>query len=114
MDRISGGQARRAMLARAFATEPQVFLLDEPTADLYPAAAFAVMDLLRSTAHGGRTVVVALHGVELAVRYADRVVVLQAGRIVADRPSREALPAAASAFELPYGLDQEPRLLPPP
>ncbi len=38
VDRISGGEARRAMLARTFATEPDVFLLDEPTADLDPAA----------------------------------------------------------------------------
>jgi iron complex transport system ATP-binding protein len=113
VDRISGGQARRAMLARIFATEPEVFLLDEPTADLDPAAAFEVMALLRSTAHRGRTVVVVLHALDLALRYADRVVVLREGRVVADLPAREALPAAAAAFGLPYGQDREPRLLPP-
>ena len=50
IDRISGGEARRAMLARAFATEPDVFLLDEPTADLDPAAAHAILRMLREAA----------------------------------------------------------------
>jgi len=113
IDRISGGEARRAMLARAFATEPEVFLLDEPTADLDPAAAHAILRLLRATADAGRTVVVVLHAVELAIAYAHRVVVVQAGRIGADLPADQALPAAASAFGLRVGVDLSPRLLPP-
>ncbi len=123
VDRISGGQARRAMLARAFATEPEVFLLDEPTADLDPAAAHEVMALLRDTAHGasgdtaqgapGRSVLVVMHALDLAMRYADRMVVLRQGRIVADAAPAEALPHAAAAFGLPFGSDSAPRLLPP-
>jgi iron complex transport system ATP-binding protein len=113
VDRISGGEARRAMLARAFATEPDVFLLDEPTADLDPAASHAIMRLLRATADAGRTVVVVLHGLDLALRYAHRVVVLAAGRVTADLPAHEALPDAAAAFGLTFGPDPEPRLLPP-
>ena len=113
VDRISGGEARRAMLARAFATEPEVFLLDEPTADLDPAAAHAIMSLLRRTADAGRTVLVVLHALDLALRYAHRVLVLQAGRVAADLPASDALPAAAAAFGLPFGVDAEPRLLPP-
>ena len=113
VDRISGGEARRAMLARAFATEPDVFLLDEPTADLDPAASHAIMRLLRATADAGRTVVVVLHALDLALRYAHRVVVLAGGRVTADRPAADALPAAAAAFGLPFGPDPEPRLLPP-
>jgi iron complex transport system ATP-binding protein len=113
VDRISGGEARRAMLARAFATEPDVFLLDEPTADLDPAASHAIMRLLRTTADAGRTVVVVLHAIDLALRYAHRIVVLQQGRILADLPPDQALPAAAAAFDLPIGLDPSPRLQPP-
>ncbi len=113
VDRISGGEARRAMLARAFATEPEMLLLDEPTADLDPAASHAIMRLLRSTADGGRTVVVVLHALDLALRYAHRVVVLADGRITADLPADQALPAAAAAFGLPFGTDPVPRLLPP-
>jgi iron complex transport system ATP-binding protein len=113
VDRISGGEARRAMLARAFATDPEVFLLDEPTADLDPAAAHAIMRLLRATADGGRAVVVVLHALDLALRYANRVVVLADGRVTADLPADRALPAAAAAFGLPFGADPTPRLLPP-
>ena len=113
VDRISGGEARRAMLARAFATEPDVFLLDEPTADLDPAAAHDIMRLLRDTAGTGRAVVAVLHAIDLAIRYAHRVVVLQGGRIVADLPAEHALPAAAAAFGLGYGSDPTPRLLMP-
>jgi len=113
IDRISGGEARRAMLARVFATEPEVFLLDEPTADLDPAASHAIMRLLRGTADAGRTVIVVLHAIDLALRYAHRVVVLADGRVGADLPAGEALPAAAQAFGLPIGVDPTPRLLPP-
>jgi iron complex transport system ATP-binding protein len=115
VDRISGGEARRAMLARTFATEPEVFLLDEPTADLDPAAAHQIMALLRDTAHGTspRSVVVVMHALDLALRYADRMLVLREGRIVADAPPLDALPDAAAAFGLPFGSDRAPRLLPP-
>jgi iron complex transport system ATP-binding protein len=113
IDRISGGEARRAMLARTFATEPEALLLDEPTADLDPASSHAIMRLLRDTAVAGRTVVVVLHAFDLAQRYAHRVVVLAAGRITADLPASEALPAAAAAFGLPFGSDPTQRLLPP-
>ena len=95
------------MLARAFATEPDVFLLDEPTADLDPAASHAIMRLLRRTADAGRTVVVVLHALDLGLRYAHRVVVLAGGRVTADLPAHEALPAAAAAFGLPFGPDPD-------
>ena len=113
VDRMSGGQARRAMLARAFATEPEMFLLDEPTADLDPAASHEIMALLRDAAQAGRTVVVVLHALDLALRYAGRMLVLADGRIVADGVPDAVLPAAAAAFGLPYGRDGTQRLLPP-
>ena len=112
VDRISGGEARRAMLARTFATEPEVFLLDEPTADLDPAASHEIMCLLRMTADAGRMVVIVLHALDLALRYADRVVVMADGRVTADLPAEQALPAAAAAFGLPFGTDPAARLLP--
>jgi iron complex transport system ATP-binding protein len=113
VDRISGGEARRAMLARAFATEPDLFLLDEPTADLDPAAAHGVMQLLRDTAEAGRAVVVVQHAIDLAIRFAHRVLIVQSGRITADLPARDALPSAAAAFGMRFGLDPDPRLLTP-
>jgi iron complex transport system ATP-binding protein len=113
VDRLSGGEARRAMLARVFATDPEIFLLDEPTADLDPRAAHEIAALLAETAHGGRIVVAVLHALDLALHHADRMVVMQDGRITADDAPLAALPAAAAAFGLPWGTDPAPRLLPP-
>jgi iron complex transport system ATP-binding protein len=113
IDRISGGQARRAMLARVLAAEPEILLLDEPTADLDPAAAHEIMALLARLAREGRCVIVVLHALDLAQHHADRLVVLAAGRIAADAAPAQALPAAAAAFGLPWGSDPSPRLLPP-
>lgn len=110
VDRISGGEARRAMLARVFATEPEMFLLDEPTADLDPAASHAILRLLRETAEAGAAVVVVLHAVELAAEYAHRIVLVDRGRIVADRPAAGVLEAAAALFGMRAGIG--PRLLP--
>ncbi|MBV9252032.1 MAG: ABC transporter ATP-binding protein [Acetobacteraceae bacterium] len=113
VDRISGGEARRAMLARVFATEPEVLLLDEPTADLDPAAAHEVMRLLRLAADEGSAVVVVQHATDLAIRYAHRIVVMADGHIRAQLPAAEALPSLAAAFGLTHGLDPVPHLLPP-
>lgn len=113
IDRVSGGEARRAMLARALATEAQTLLLDEPTADLDPRAGHQVMRLLRDVAQAGAAVVAVLHDIDLAIRYADRIVVVRNGQIDADLPAAQALPAVAAAFGLPFGTDPTPRLLPP-
>jgi iron complex transport system ATP-binding protein len=113
VDRVSGGQARRAMLARALATEPDALLLDEPTSDLDPRAAHEIMALLAAQARAGRAVVAVLHQPDLALRHAGRMVVLREGRVAADASPRDALPSAAAAFGLPWGTDPAPRLLPP-
>jgi iron complex transport system ATP-binding protein len=84
IDRLSGGEARRAMIARVLATVPDVMLLDEPCADLDPAQGFAVMRLLRDEAAKGRAVIVVLHDLALAARYAGRMALLESGRLVAD------------------------------
>ena len=76
------------MLARVFATEPEMFLLDEPTADLDPAASHAILRLLRVTAEAGAAVVVVLHAVELAAEYAHRIMLVDHGRICHRRASR--------------------------
>ena len=113
IDRISGGQARRAMLARVVATGARILLLDEPTADLDPDAAHAIMALLAGLARAGAAVVVVLHALELVRDYADRAVLIRGGRMCADVPAREIIPHAAEAFGLPWGIDPHPRLLRP-
>jgi iron complex transport system ATP-binding protein len=86
--------------------------LDEPTADLDPAASHAILRLLRTTAEAGAAVVVVLHAVELAAEYAHRVVLVDGGRIVADRPAVRVLAEAAALFGMRAGTG--PRLLPSP
>jgi iron complex transport system ATP-binding protein len=84
-------------LARALATEAPVLLADEPTASLDPRHQLVVMELLRSAAHEGNTVLAVVHDLLLAARFADRVVVMDRGRLVADAPPAEALAATRVA-----------------
>ena len=112
IDQVSGGQARRAMLARALATRPQALLLDEPVADLDPAASHEVMALLARFAAAGGTVVAVLHALDLASAYASRICVLRDGRIAADAAPAAALPIAAAAFGMCYDPAARPLLTP--
>jgi tungstate transport system ATP-binding protein len=80
--RLSGGEQQRLALARALAREPQVLLLDEPTASLDPAATKAVEDVIRTVAGRGIKVVFSTHDLAEARRLAGDVVLLNRGRIV--------------------------------
>jgi iron complex transport system ATP-binding protein len=110
LSRLSGGEARRALLARALATGAELLLLDEPTAALDPAQAFAVLGLLRAEADGGRAVLAAVHAPEVAAGFADRLLVLDRGRLVADGPPPSVLAAAAVAYGVRLGTG--PAMLP--
>ncbi|MCS6922281.1 MAG: ABC transporter ATP-binding protein [Elioraea sp.] len=107
VDRLSGGEAKRAMIARVLAGEPRVLLLDEPTADLDPAAAFAVMRLFRDVAAEGRGVVLVLHDLAAAARFADRILLLSEGRLVAEGPAAAVLndTTAGRVFGVRFGAD---------
>ena len=100
---LSGGERARAMIARALAGEPEWLLADEPLTGLDPGHQFDACALLRRVAQEGRGVAITLHDLALAGRFADRVVVLAGGRIVADAPPAEALNARMLAEV--YGID---------
>jgi phosphonate transport system ATP-binding protein len=90
VDTLSGGQQQRVAIARMLMQQPRVILADEPVASLDPASANSVMDLMCAiAAERGVTVIVALHQIELALRYADRVVGLRNGVVDFDRPARD-------------------------
>ncbi|HET8779117.1 MAG TPA: ABC transporter ATP-binding protein, partial [Agromyces sp.] len=80
---LSGGERQRVNLARALAQQPELLLLDEPTNHLDVHAQLTTLALLHELAHGGLTVLAALHDLSLAAGYADHVIVLSAGRVVA-------------------------------
>ena len=81
-DELSGGQQQRIGIARAMAQRPQIVLADEPVASLDPAAGEKVLaDLHRICREDGITAIVSLHQVDLARRFADRVIGLVQGRI---------------------------------
>ncbi|QIS19770.1 ABC transporter ATP-binding protein [Nocardia terpenica] len=84
LEELSGGQRQRAWISMALAQGTDILLLDEPTTYLDLAHSLDVLDLVdRLHAELGRTVVMVLHDLNLAIRYSDRLVVMHAGRIVA-------------------------------
>ncbi|HUL65470.1 MAG TPA: phosphate ABC transporter ATP-binding protein [Burkholderiaceae bacterium] len=106
---LSGGQQQRLALARAWAVEPDVLLLDEPTANLDPNAKREVEALVEEIARAGVTIVISTHNLGQAKRLGTRVAYLEAGRIVVDLPAgrffEERLPREAELFlkgELPW------------
>ena len=94
-DALSGGQRQRVGIARALMQRPRLLLADEPTSSLDPRTAVEIMELMRSLGRErGIPVIVNLHDVDLARRFADRVVGLAGGGVVFDGPA-EALDDAA-------------------
>lgn len=85
-DRLSGGQQQRVAIVRAIATSPDLLLLDEITSALDPELVGEVLDLVRSLADDGMTIVMATHEMAFARDVADRVVFLDAGRILEQGP----------------------------
>lgn len=102
VDTLSQGERARVMMARALSTEAAVFLADEPVASLDPAYALETMTILRAEAARNACVIVVLHDLGLAARFADRIVVLANNKVAADGPPAVAL--AAGVIEAAYGV----------
>lgn len=102
LNQLSGGQRQLASLARSIVREPKVLLLDEPTSALDLRHQLKVMRLARSLAADGRIVVVVLHDLNLALRWADRVIVMDNGAIVSKGTPTEAITPAV--IESVYGV----------
>jgi ABC-type polar amino acid transport system ATPase subunit len=89
---LSGGEAQRVAIARALAMDPPVLLLDEPTASLDPERRAELARTVRMLVSGGRTVLAATHDGEFVRGCADRVLLLEAGRILREGPAALSAP----------------------
>ncbi|MBM3223511.1 MAG: phosphonate ABC transporter ATP-binding protein [Candidatus Tectomicrobia bacterium] len=89
-DRLSGGQQQRVAIARVLAQQSRFILADEPVASLDPETAESVLDTLRSIARErGIAVLCSLHQVDLATRFADRILGMRQGRLLLDLPTAQ-------------------------
>ena len=94
LEELSGGQRQRVWIAMALAQQTDILLLDEPTTFLDVTHQIEVLDLLADLNHReGTTIVMVLHDLNLAARYADHLIVMSAGRIVAEGTPREVITA---------------------
>ncbi len=108
--RLSGGQMQRARFAVAVVSNPDLLILDEPTAAMDVEARHVFWESMREFTHEGRTVVFATHYLDEADAFADRIVILNRGRIVADGTPAE-VKAVVSGRVVSFDLDAAPAAL---
>lgn len=100
---LSGGERARVLIARTLAGEPEWLLADEPLTGLDPAHQLDAAGLFRSLADGGVGVVLTLHDLSMALRMADRIIVLAEGGVLADEPPATAL--TPEVLKRAYGVE---------
>jgi iron complex transport system ATP-binding protein len=107
VDRLSTGERSRLLIARALAGDPKLLLLDEPTANLDPLWQLRLMEHLRArTRERGCVLLLALHDLELARRYADRLIIMSRGEVRADGMTEELIagPQIPDIFGVQRGI----------
>jgi iron complex transport system ATP-binding protein len=107
---LSGGELQRVRIARALAQEPTALVLDEPTASLDIRHQMAILELLRTSADSGMTVVLVTHGLDMAARFADRMLLLSRGRVAAEGMPAEVLSAEVlrEVYRWPIAVGEDP------
>jgi iron complex transport system ATP-binding protein len=118
VDSLSGGEWQRVRLARALAQEPRALVLDEPTASLDVRHEMQLLELVRRLVDGGMAGLVITHQLNLAARFADRMLLLDRGRVAAEGTPREVLTreTLGRVFEWPVAVttwcDGSPQVVP--
>ena len=110
LDTLSGGERQRVFVSRALAQQPRVLLLDEPTSNLDVLHQLKVLDLVRQLIDDGLTAVAAIHDLNMAARYCDRLVLLKNGRVLAEGSPEEVLvpETIRSAFGVRAAVYRDP------
>ncbi len=89
INELSGGQARRVLIARALAQMTPIIALDEPAAHLDPGRQIELMDILQNLAHEGKTILISLHDINLAYRIATEAVLIKpVGTVLSGKPEK--------------------------
>jgi iron complex transport system ATP-binding protein len=118
IDSLSGGEWQRVRIARALAGEPRALVLDEPTASLDVRHEMELFELIRHLVEGGLAGLVITHHLNLAARFADRMVLLSGGAVIAEGTPREVLQreTLSRVFEWPVAVttwcDGSPQVVP--
>lgn len=109
-DTLSGGEWQRARVARALAQEGEALVLDEPSAFLDVAHEMALFELLAGIAASGHVVLMVSHQLNLVARFADRLVLLDQGRVAADGPPAEVMdgPTLERVYNWPLVVTRDP------
>lgn len=84
VNHLSSGQKQKVIIARALCQEPSILLLDEPTSNLDLKHQVEVLNIIRNEAKGGLSAVMAIHDLNLALRFCDRIIVLNSGNLIAE------------------------------
>lgn len=106
---LSGGELARTMLARAIVGDPALLIVDEPTAGLDPRHAIDAVRRLRARADAGRTVMVAIHDLDLALNHADTIIAIKDGRVLAEGPTADIASEAllAALYDVPVRITRD-------
>ena len=102
LDTLSGGERQRVFIARALTQQPRVLLLDEPTTNLDVLHQLKVLDVVRRLVDDGLTAVAAIHDLNMAARYCDRLVLLSGGRVLAEGSPEDVL--SPETMESAFGV----------
>ena len=110
LETLSGGERQRVFLARALAQQPRILLLDEPTSNLDILHQLTILGLVRKLVDDGLTAIAAIHDLNLAARYCDRLVLISNGAVVTEGPPEEVLTPETieSAFGVRSAVYRDP------